>query len=137
MTQSIRTFAVIGFVVALTESFTARSSVEWARFRGPNGGRLYFVRSGGMVTCSAPDIGKVILDRQRLGALGQYVASPVAADGRIYVANEAGTVVVFRAADTLDVLARNDLQESITATPAIADNKLYIRTATHLWAFGE
>ena len=75
--------------------------------------------------------------RQRLGALGQYVASPVAADGRIYVANELGTVVVFRAADTLDVLARNDLQESITATPAIADNKLYIRTAGHLWAFGE
>jgi len=56
---------------------------------------------------------------------------------RIYVANEPGTVVVFRAADTLDVLARNDLQESITATAAIADNKLYIRTADHLWAFGE
>jgi len=44
---------------------------------------------------------------------------------------------VFRAADALDVLARNDLQESITATPAIADNKLYVRTAGHLWAFGE
>ena len=44
---------------------------------------------------------------------------------------------MFRAADTLDVLARNDLQESITATAAIADNKLYIRTADHLWAFGE
>ena len=100
-------------------------------------GRLYFVRSGGMVTSYEPETGKIILDRQRLGALGQYVASPVAADGRIYVANELGTVVVFRAADTLDVLARNDLQESITATPAIADNKLYIRTAGHLWAFGE
>jgi outer membrane protein assembly factor BamB len=100
-------------------------------------GRLYFVRSGGMVTSYAPETGKVILDRQRLGALGQYVASPVAADGRIYVANELGTVVVFRAADTLDVLARNDLQESITATAAIADNKLYVRTSGHLWAFGE
>jgi outer membrane protein assembly factor BamB len=100
-------------------------------------GRLYFVRSGGMVTSYAPDTGKIILDRQRLGALGQYVASPVAADGRIYVANELGTVVVFRAGDSLDVLARNDLQENITATPAIADNKLYIRTAGHLWAFGE
>jgi outer membrane protein assembly factor BamB len=100
-------------------------------------GRLYFVRSGGMVTSYAPDTGSIILDRQRLGALGQYVASPIAADGRIYAASELGIVVVFRAADTLDVLARNDLQESITATPAIADNKLYIRTAGHLWAFGE
>jgi hypothetical protein len=36
----------------------------------------------------------------------------------------------------LEVLARNDLGESITATPAIADHKLYVRTAKHLWAFG-
>ena len=99
-------------------------------------GRLYFVRSGGLVTSYAPESGAVVIDRKRLGALGQYVASPVAADGRIYAANEEGVVVVFRAADTLDVLARNDLQEAITATPAIADDKLYIRTAGYLWAFG-
>ena len=68
--------------------------------------------------------------------LGLYVASPVAADGRIYAASETGTIVVFRAGDTLEVLARNDLCESITATPAIADHKLYVRTAKHLWAFG-
>jgi hypothetical protein len=98
--------------------------------------RLYFVRSGGMVTSYEPGTGKVVLDRQRLGALGQYVASPVAADGRIYAASELGTIVVFRAGDTLEVLARNDLEEAVTATPAIADNKLYVRTAAHLWAFG-
>ena len=98
-------------------------------------GRVYFVRSGGMVTSYAADTGTVVLDRQRLGVLGQYVASPVAADGRIYAASESGTVIVLRAADTLDVLARNDLQETITATPAIADNTLYVRTAGHLWAF--
>jgi outer membrane protein assembly factor BamB len=89
-----------------------------------------------MVTSYTPDSGKVVLDRQRLGTLGQYVASPVAADGRIYAASETGTIVVFRAGDTLEVLARNDLGESITATPAIADHKLYVRTAKHLWAFG-
>lgn len=124
---------------------STRAHVAWRATRGLSEipsplfyrDRLYFVRSGGMVTSYAPDTGQVILDRQRLGALGQYVASPVAAAGRIYSAGETGTVVVFRAADTLDVLARNDLQESITATPAIADNKLYIRTAAHLWAFGE
>ena len=89
-----------------------------------------------MVTSYAADSGTVILDRQRLGALGQYAASPIAADGRIYASSEAGTIVVFRAADTLDVLARNDLGESITATPAIAADTLYVRTARHLWAFG-
>ena len=99
-------------------------------------GRLYFVRNGGMVTSYTPDSGRVVLDQQRLGTLGLYVASPVAADGRIYAASETGTIVVCRARDTLEVLARNDLGESITATPAIANHKLYVRTANHLWAFG-
>ena len=120
------------------------SHVAWKASRGISEmpsplfyrGRLYFVRDGGMVTSYTPDSGKVVLDRQRLGTLGQYVASPIAADGRIYAASETGTIVVFRASDTLEVLARNDLGESITATPAIADHKLYVRTAKHLWAFG-
>jgi len=99
--------------------------------------RLYFVRDGGMVTSYEPATGKTILDRQRLGVPGQYCASPVAADGRIYAASETGAVIVFRAGDTLDVLARNELGESILATPAIADHKLYIRTDKHLWAFGD
>lgn len=123
---------------------SSTSHVAWKASRGISEmpsplfyrGRLYFVRDGGMVTSYTPDSGKVVLDRQRLGALGQYVASPIAADGRIYAASETGTIVVFRASDTLEVLARNDLGESITATPAIADHKLYVRTAKHLWAFG-
>ena len=120
------------------------SHVAWKASRGISEmpsplfyrGRLYFVRNGGMVTSYTPDSGRVVLDRQRLGTLGLYAASPIAADGRIYAASETGTIVVFRAGDTLEVLARNDLGESITATPAIADHKLYVRTAKHLWAFG-
>ena len=123
---------------------SSNSHVAWKGSRGVSEmpsplfyqGRLYFVRNGGMVTSYTPDSGRLVLDRQRLGTLGMYVASPVAADGRIYAASETGTVVVFRAGDTLEVLARNDLGESITATPAIADHKLYVRTAKHLWAFG-
>ena len=123
---------------------SSSSHVAWKASRGISEmpsplfyrGRLYFVRNGGMVTSYTPDSGRVVLDRQRLGTLGQYVASPVAADGRIYASSETGTIVVFRAGDTLEVLARNDLGESITATPAIADHRLYVRTAKHLWAFG-
>jgi outer membrane protein assembly factor BamB len=123
---------------------SSSSHVAWKASRGVSEmpsplfyrGRLYFVRNGGMVTSYVPDSGRLVLDRQRLGTLGMYVASPVAADGCIYAASETGTIVVFRAGDTLEVLARNDLGESITATPAIADHKLYVRTAKHLWAFG-
>jgi outer membrane protein assembly factor BamB len=123
---------------------STQSHVAWKANRGISEmpsplfyrGRLYFVRDGGMVTSYMADSGKLVLDRQRLGALGQYVASPVAADGRIYAASETGIIVVFRAGDVLEILARNDLGERIVATPAIADDKLYIRSAQHLWAFG-
>ena len=68
---------------------------------------------------------------------GDYYASPVAGDGKIYVASQRGVVAVLRAGDTLDVLARNDLGEPILATPAIVDGKLYVRTEGHLYAFGK
>jgi len=98
-------------------------------------GRLWFVRNGGMVTSYEPATGRVILDRQRLGVLGQYAASPVGAGERIYTASEQGTITVFAAADTLEVLSRNELGERILATPAIGRDTLYVRTEKHLWAF--
>ena len=99
-------------------------------------GRLYLVRDGGTVTSYAPD-GALHLDRKRLGVPGQFAASPIAAAGRIYATSVSGTVVVFRAGDTLEVLARNDVGEPIMATPAIAGDSLYVRSAEHLWAFGD
>jgi outer membrane protein assembly factor BamB len=99
--------------------------------------RLYFVRDGGVLTSYAPETGKVVIDRERLGALGQYVASPVAAGGRIYAASVQGKMVILQAGDTLKVLAVNDLKEAITSTPALLEGKLYVRTADHLFAFGE
>jgi len=59
----------------------------------------------------------------------------VAASGRIYAASVSGVVVVFEAGDTLKVLARNELGERISATPAIVQNTLYVRTARELLAF--
>jgi len=52
------------------------------------------------------------------------------------VASSRGTITTIRAGDALEVEARNDLGESVMATPAIADNKLYVRSANYLWAFG-
>jgi outer membrane protein assembly factor BamB len=100
-------------------------------------GRLYFVKDGGMVTCYDPQTGKVVLDRERLGISQQFVASPVASGGNIYAAAATGKVAVFKAGDTLKVLAVNDLKEKITATPALLDGKIYLRTDKHLYAFAE
>jgi outer membrane protein assembly factor BamB len=98
-------------------------------------GRLYLVKDGGMVSSFESQTGKPIYLQERLGPLGNYYASPVAAHGRVYVASASGVVTVFEAGDSLNVLARNDLRERISATPAIVQNTLYVRTAKHLFAF--
>ena len=99
-------------------------------------GRLYVVTNGGIVTVLDSASGKLIY-RARLGAGGLYYSSPIAAGGRIYFASGEGVVtVVDAAADELKVLAHNDLGEAIFATPAIVDGKIYVRTAGHLYAFG-
>lgn len=99
-------------------------------------GRIYAIQDGGRLTAYSPKTGDTLFEQERLGAEGEYFASPVAANGHIYFASTRGMVTVISAADTLEVKARNQLGESIQGTPAIADNKLYVRSASHLWAFG-
>ena len=98
-------------------------------------GRLYIVKNGGIASCYDTKTGK-LLYRQRLGTGGFFYASPVAADGKVYAASYNGVVVVFTAGDQCRVLSRNQLGESIIATPALADGKIYVRTEAHLYAFG-
>jgi outer membrane protein assembly factor BamB len=74
-----------------------------------------------------------VLNQQRVG--GNFSASPVWAEGRIYFASEEGEVVVVREGQGMEVLARNALGEMIQASPAISGGRLFVRTATHLWAF--
>jgi outer membrane protein assembly factor BamB len=119
-----------------------KTHVAWAESRGvaevPSPllykDRLYVVKNGGIVISREAATGKTVF-QSRLGAPGGYYASPVAADGRIYVASDLGTVTVFEAKDTLEVLARNELPEPILATPAIVEGKLYVRTLSNLYAF--
>ena len=100
-------------------------------------GRLHTIKNGGLASAYEAKSGKVLYQDERLGATGDYYSSAVAADGRIYVASQKGMVVVFEAADYLNVVARNDLREDVMATPAIAGNRIYYRTAGHLYAFGQ
>lgn len=94
--------------------------------------RLHLVKSGGMSSCYDARHGKVLWERSRLGNFGDYYASPVAADGKIYIAGKNGFIVVIEDGPELKVLGKNDIGEEIIATPAIADNRLFIRTRENL-----
>ncbi len=99
-------------------------------------GILYMINDGGIVTILDPDTGER-LDQGRLeGAVDKYYASPVAADGKIYIASELGKVAVLRPGRQIDIITVNDLDELTYATPAIAGGRLYIRTDQTLYCFG-
>jgi outer membrane protein assembly factor BamB len=99
-------------------------------------GRLYLIRSGGILVCREVDTGKLIYEN-RIDSPGGYYSSPVMADGRIYFASDRGTVTVVKAGDVFEVLARNELEDPIIASPAIVGNTLYLRSSKGLWAFRE
>lgn len=97
--------------------------------------RVYMVKSGGIVSCFQAEEGELLFS-ERIGTAGAYFASPVAVNGKIFFTSRTGVITVVMAGDQMNILARNDLDEVIEATPAVIDNKLYIRTANSLYAFG-
>ena len=101
-------------------------------------GRIYFVRDGGLMSALDPQTGEPFYAQERLGATGSYYASPVAADGRIYVASVLGKLSVVKAGGAKpEVLHTADFGERIIATPALVGKSVYLRSETKLWAFGE
>jgi outer membrane protein assembly factor BamB len=98
--------------------------------------QIYMIKRGGIISCFQAESGE-LLYREKLGGSGMYFASPIAANGRIYIASLKGIVTVFEAGAEPTILAKNDMDEKIMATPAVVDNKIYLRTAGSLYAFGE
>ncbi|MHC4370792.1 MAG: outer membrane protein assembly factor BamB family protein [Planctomycetota bacterium] len=97
-------------------------------------GRIYLVRSGGVLSCVRADTGEVVY-RKRLGASGQYSASPVIAGDHVYLCSNRGVITVVKCGDEFAVTHQVDLDKSIDATPAMDANSLYVRTADALLAF--
>src|SRR5262249_37440539 len=98
-------------------------------------GLVYTVKDGGLFACLGARNGKPF-KFDRLPGAGSYYSSPVAGDGKIYVVNESGTLSVLQAGRDWKVLSTSDFGEAVYATPAIADGRIYLRTAGHLFCFG-
>jgi outer membrane protein assembly factor BamB len=94
------------------------------------GDHLYTITDLGVVSCLDAHTG-AILWRNRLG--GNYAASPLYAADRIYCFSEEGTTTVLAAGADYQVLATNELEGQVKASPAVADNAFFIRTRTHLY----
>ena len=96
-------------------------------------GGLYFLKSNsGVMTQLDPKTGAVRYTH-RFEAIPNVYASPVAADGRIYVLGREGSTVVLEAGLQPKVLATNALDESADASPALVDREIYLRGSKHLY----
>ena len=97
-------------------------------------GRVYTINSGGILSCAELEKGDLV---SRLRLPGPFSASPVAADGKLYLVNEEGTTCVVAVGKPMKLLAKNPLDETILATPAITRGALLLRSDAHLWCIAK
>jgi outer membrane protein assembly factor BamB len=118
------------------------SHVEWTYKRAvPKrssillvGERLFMVDDDGVAACLEAKTGKELW-RERLG--GNYSASPIYAEGRVYYFDEKGKTTVIEAASEYKEIAVNQLDEGFMASPAVSGKALYLRTKTDLYRIEE
>ena len=96
-------------------------------------GLLYSVKENGILQCMEPSSGEIIYT-ERLE--GTYSASPVLADGKIYILNDDGNTTVIRPGREYKALAENDLNERTQASIAVSNGRLFIRTSKNLYCIG-
>ena len=91
---------------------------------------IYLIGDTGIASCLEAKTGEIVWQK-RIG--GEYSASPVAADGKIWFFSEDGKATVIRQGRAFELLAENQLDEGFLASPAIAGKAFYLRTRTHLY----
>ncbi len=118
-----------------------KTHVEWQAASGASyvpsilyyDGLLYMSNEVGVITCADAKTGARVW-RHRLD--GVFLASPVAGNGRVYLVSETGKTFVLRAGRTPEVLAENDLDERLIASPAISGGRIFLRSDRTLFAVG-
>ncbi len=130
--------------LTLPEGKDSSEFIAWSRKRGgpytPTpvvyGDHLYSVTNQGVLTCWDAKTGAQVY-QQRVGEQGgAYSASPVAADGKLYLAMEDGEVNVVTAGPEYRLVAKNPIGEVLMATPAVSEGVLYVRGMKHVFAIG-
>uniref|UniRef100_A0A7C4QJB3 Serine/threonine protein kinase n=1 Tax=Schlesneria paludicola TaxID=360056 RepID=A0A7C4QJB3_9PLAN len=117
----------------------------WTGMKGSNvsspvfhEGHLYWMRdNAGIAYCAEAQTGKIVYE-ERLGGDSQTYASPVLADGKLYYVSRSGRTFVLKAEPQFEQLAVNDLSDGSTfdASPAVAGNRIYLRSDRFLYCVG-
>ena len=129
--------------LTLPEGKDTSDFIAWSKKKGgpytPTpvvyGDQLYAVSNNGVFTCWDAKTGAQVY-QQRIGDGGAYSASPVAADGKIYLSMEDGEVNVVKAGTEFQLLSRNPIGEVLMATPAVSEGVLYVRGMQSVFAIG-
>jgi outer membrane protein assembly factor BamB len=127
--------------ITLKKDQTSSESVAWSTPRGgpyiPTpviyGDHLYVLAITGVLTSYDVRTGQRIY-QQRVGMGGSFSASPVAADGKLYISSEDGDVYVVKAGPQYELLASNSIGEVLMASPAISDGTLFFRGLRNVFA---
>ena len=99
-------------------------------------GVLFMVNDSGILLAIDPATGNVLKQGRLKGAIDKYFASPIGADGKVFLVSQDGTASVVSATADWDIVSVNALGDEVFATPAIADGRLYVRTKSTLYCFG-
>jgi FOG: WD40-like repeat len=129
--------------ITLKGDETTNAAIAWSSKRGgpyiPTpiiyGDHLYVLQIAGILAAYNVKTGERIY-QERVAGGGSFSASPVAADGKIYLASEDGDMFVVKAGPKFEVLSSNPIGEVIMATPAISSGIIFVRGLKHLFAIG-
>jgi len=119
------------------------TNVLWKFEKGPDvptpvtdGKYFYSINDRGIVFCLDTKTGHEIYGSQRMKP-GTYSASPILADGKIYITNEDGLTTVLKAGPQFEILAENNVNDYCLSTIAISDGQIFLRTSQTLYAIGK
>lgn len=121
---------------------TGTDAVAWQQEKGTSyvpspllyGNALYFIQKNSeILSCLNPKTGEALYPQQRLEDLSGVYASPVGANGRVYIVGRNGVTYILESGPEFKVLATNKLDDNISASPAIAGDELFLRGYKHLY----
>jgi outer membrane protein assembly factor BamB len=130
--------------VSLVGGATRNHGVAWSQQRDGGymctplvyRGLVYIVKFNGVLSAFDAITGERKFQERLARGAAAFTASPVASDGKVYLANEDGQVFVIKAGPTFELIAMNEMGAPVLATPAISEGRLYFRTSKELIAIG-